>query len=211
MKDNKDVFSVLVNYSTKLEMANHTVEQLGDRWDEFYLFYEAHYHKLLSEQKIDDINSIEQDSYEDAENDLFGILANLFLNLSLLSNCETFTIKKTRKSGNIVVEALSSDGYESSRHAQSLSTALRMALRHISKQRHGSGVNYHTYIKSLEWKERAGAAKEKAAWRCQLCNRHKDEITLHAHHRTYDRLGEELPEDITVLCADCHAKFHDKL
>jgi len=72
-------------------------------------------------------------------------------------------------------------------------------------------INYYDYIKSSSWRARAGIAKEAAGFRCQLCNRHKDEVTLHAHHRTYERLGDELPEDITVLCADCHAKFHDKV
>ena len=72
-------------------------------------------------------------------------------------------------------------------------------------------INYREYILSHEWKVKAKTAKKNAGYRCQLCNRHKDEVTLHAHHRTYDRLGDELPEDITVLCADCHAKFHNKV
>lgn len=70
-------------------------------------------------------------------------------------------------------------------------------------------LDYHEYIKSPEWREKAEDAKHKAGWRCQLCNREGDSSTLHAHHRTYERLGEELPEDITILCSKCHAKFHD--
>jgi hypothetical protein len=69
-------------------------------------------------------------------------------------------------------------------------------------------VNYAEYIKSSEWKRKADQAKEDAGFRCQLCNASGTETTLHAHHRTYENLGDELPEDITVLCADCHAKFH---
>lgn len=68
--------------------------------------------------------------------------------------------------------------------------------------------NYYEYIYSEEWKLKAKEAKKRAGFRCQLCNGEKE---LNAHHRTYDRLGSELPEDITVLCRDCHAKFHDKL
>ena len=71
-------------------------------------------------------------------------------------------------------------------------------------------VDYDTYIKSDVWREKASAAKERALWRCQLCNKEGDYRTLHAHHRTYDRVGFEAPEDITVLCAGCHAKFHGK-
>ena len=67
-------------------------------------------------------------------------------------------------------------------------------------------LNYYEYIQSKEWIKKANAAKKRADGRCQLC--YKDG-SLHAHHRTYKRLGDEKPNDITVLCANCHAKFHD--
>ena len=69
-------------------------------------------------------------------------------------------------------------------------------------------IMHGSYIRSKYWKAIADDKKEQAGWCCQLCNRSKDETTLHAHHRTYERLGFEAPEDITVLCARCHAKFH---
>lgn len=65
-------------------------------------------------------------------------------------------------------------------------------------------VNYQEYIQSEEWLLKADRAKRAAAHRCQICNRHEDEVILDAHHRTYDRLGKEMDEDITVLCRDCH-------
>lgn len=71
-------------------------------------------------------------------------------------------------------------------------------------------ISYQEYINSAAWKFRADQAKERAGGRCQLCNKTDWKGTLHAHHRTYERLGHELPEDITVLCPSCHAKFHDK-
>jgi hypothetical protein len=71
-------------------------------------------------------------------------------------------------------------------------------------------LTYHEYIKTDEWKEKARQAKDRADWRCQLCNTRPIKKDLHAHHRTYERLGKEEPGDITVLCANCHAKFHDK-
>lgn len=71
-------------------------------------------------------------------------------------------------------------------------------------------INYKEYIQSPEWKVKAKDAKVLAQWRCQLCNKEGDDYTLHAHHRTYERLGSELPGDITVLCSDCHAKYHGK-
>jgi len=67
-------------------------------------------------------------------------------------------------------------------------------------------INYADYLKSAAWKSKAEEAKIRSGNRCQLCNRTGK---LHAHHRTYERLGNERPEDLTVLCEDCHAKFHD--
>lgn len=68
-------------------------------------------------------------------------------------------------------------------------------------------VDYRTYIQSEAWQARADAAKTRADWRCQVCNRPSSAVPLNAHHRTYERLGHERPEDITVLCRDCHELY----
>lgn len=68
-------------------------------------------------------------------------------------------------------------------------------------------VNYETYIQSSDWKEKSEAAKKRAFYRCQICNRHQDQIQLDTHHRTYERLGKEIPEDLTVLCHNCHSLY----
>lgn len=67
--------------------------------------------------------------------------------------------------------------------------------------------NYGEYLNSPEWKAKADACKERAGNRCQLCNKAG---RLDAHHRTYERLRNELPEDLIALCRECHSKFHDK-
>jgi hypothetical protein len=65
---------------------------------------------------------------------------------------------------------------------------------------------YRAYISSPAWRAKAAAAKARAGHRCQLCNRTG---SLDAHHRTYERFGgDELPEDLTVLCRKCHEKHH---
>lgn len=66
-------------------------------------------------------------------------------------------------------------------------------------------VKYRAYIASPEWREKATAAKARVGHRCQVCNR--DDLVLDAHHRTYERLGRELPTDITVLCRRCHELY----
>ncbi len=65
-------------------------------------------------------------------------------------------------------------------------------------------VDYKSYIRSERWKRKARAAKERALRQCQTCGRPEGVVKLQAHHRTYVRLGYEIPEDITELCDDCH-------
>ena len=67
-------------------------------------------------------------------------------------------------------------------------------------------IDYHQYLGSDLWREKATMAKENAGQRCQVCN---GTYRLEAHHRTYERLGFEDRDDITVLCRDCHQVFHD--
>lgn len=69
-------------------------------------------------------------------------------------------------------------------------------------------VNYEAYIQSPQWRAKADACKERDGWQCRLCENTHD---LHAHHRTYKRLGNERPEDLTTLCGRCHALFHGRL
>jgi len=69
-------------------------------------------------------------------------------------------------------------------------------------------MTYSDYLQTPEWRQRRTVAVDWARGACQLCNSGKK--PLHVHHRTYDRLGAELPADLVVLCADCHAKFHGK-
>lgn len=65
---------------------------------------------------------------------------------------------------------------------------------------------YAEYLKTSEWARTRQQAIERARGRCQVCN---SVASLEAHHRCYDRLGEELPSDLTVLCSTCHELFHD--
>lgn len=86
---------------------------------------------------------------------------------------------------------------------------LRRKSRRKSSYKSRSNKSYEEYIRSQEWREKAEEAKAKAGNRCQVCNRSRAEVQLDAHHRTYERLGNELPEDITVLCRDCHQLYED--
>jgi len=65
---------------------------------------------------------------------------------------------------------------------------------------------YHAYLRTDQWQERRRRALVRAKHKCQLCS---SKFTLQAHHRSYERIGQEKPEDLIVLCSRCHEKHHD--
>lgn len=69
-------------------------------------------------------------------------------------------------------------------------------------------IGYYEYLKTPFWKAIAEQKKKKNN-KCQLCgSSHK----LNVHHNNYDILGDEVNNlnDLTVLCEDCHYRFHNK-
>lgn len=64
---------------------------------------------------------------------------------------------------------------------------------------------YDEYLRSPEWAEQRRRARLRAGDRCQGCDSPQH---LEVHHRTYERLGQEEPGDLTVLCAACHTAVH---
>lgn len=67
-----------------------------------------------------------------------------------------------------------------------------------------AAMPYTEYLKTQRWKDKAQECKESAGRRCRLCN---SSGPLEAHHRTYERRGYELPDDLTALCEPCHALY----
>lgn len=65
---------------------------------------------------------------------------------------------------------------------------------------------YDEYLRTGHWARTRQEVLERAGNACQTCSSTR---RLQVHHRTYDRRGNELPEDLTVLCDDCHATFHE--
>lgn len=64
---------------------------------------------------------------------------------------------------------------------------------------------YAAYLRTEHWMIVREAALTRAMRRCQLCN---SDRSLEVHHRTYERLGAERADDLTVLCSSCHELFH---
>jgi len=70
-------------------------------------------------------------------------------------------------------------------------------------------MSYREYLQTRHWHELRSHALWLAGYRCAICGRLATETELHVHHKHYDSLGEERPEDLTVLCSRCHAIFEE--
>jgi 5-methylcytosine-specific restriction endonuclease McrA len=66
---------------------------------------------------------------------------------------------------------------------------------------------YFEYIHSELWKSRSAECIRKAKYRCEECGNIGKLVT---HHKNYQRLGNELPEDLQVLCPACHSQRHKR-
>lgn len=69
---------------------------------------------------------------------------------------------------------------------------------------------YESYMLSPRWfNSRARrAALTRNGGMCAACGTRR---SSHVHHRSYQRLGEELPEDLVALCAGCHRAQHEHM
>jgi 5-methylcytosine-specific restriction endonuclease McrA len=61
------------------------------------------------------------------------------------------------------------------------------------------------YLQSPEWMVVRAEAIERAGHMCEQCGFTRK---LQVHHVSYSRLGNELPEDLKVLCRQCHDAEH---
>ena len=64
---------------------------------------------------------------------------------------------------------------------------------------------YSRYLKTPQWKERRARALKRAKHKCSLCSKKHG---LECHHRSYERIGQERPEDLIIICSSCHGTHH---
>lgn len=66
-------------------------------------------------------------------------------------------------------------------------------------------MNYKEYLCSAEWWARRNKAMERARGMCENCLYQKATCV---HHLTYERVFNELPDDLIALCDPCHEGVH---
>lgn len=67
---------------------------------------------------------------------------------------------------------------------------------------------YKEYLSSEMWQEIRVEKILNSGYKCELCGCKRHPSYLDIHHITYDRLTEEEPGDLIVLCKGCHAAQH---
>ena len=65
--------------------------------------------------------------------------------------------------------------------------------------------DYDDYLGSAAWHRVKAHYRKLVIESCELCG---GEDSLDLHHRTYERVGEEIPSDLAWLCRKCHTMVH---
>lgn len=79
----------------------------------------------------------------------------------------------------------------------------------IPKRRPRPGARRRRYLEALRsphWKKLRELVFERDAGRCQRCG----EPATDLGHRTYERLGAELPEDVEAQCRSCNLREREQ-
>lgn len=64
------------------------------------------------------------------------------------------------------------------------------------------------YLSSPKWAILRAQTVVRDGYSCQCCGATH---SLEVHHITYERLGNETPSDLVILCRSCHQLVHNKL
>lgn len=70
---------------------------------------------------------------------------------------------------------------------------------------------YDDYLKTKHWRAKRKAIIDERKGICEKCKKKiVEKGKMHVHHKTYVRIGDELPSDLMLLCEDCHHAIHNK-
>lgn len=69
-------------------------------------------------------------------------------------------------------------------------------------------LKYRAYLLSPEWLTIKIDIIQQRGCKCEKCGKKGKPNELHLHHKTYDRLYNELATDLQLLCPPCHKGVH---
>lgn len=69
---------------------------------------------------------------------------------------------------------------------------------------------YTAYLSSEEWASKRRLVLARCRGLCEACGAMVEEAEVEVHHLTYERVGEELLDDLIGLCPGCHRRAHQR-
>jgi 5-methylcytosine-specific restriction endonuclease McrA len=66
---------------------------------------------------------------------------------------------------------------------------------------------YQEYLQTPQWKEKRDKVLKRDNHTCQGCLVNR---AYTVHHKTYDRVGREMPFDLESICFECHRIIHSR-
>ena len=97
--------------------------------------------------------------------------------------------------------------WTSQQHAGQLSLFPTGSLQTQRHHHANPGDRYRVWLGTDQWQYRRHQALERDEYRCQNCGSHAQ---LVVHHQSYDHVGDEWPQDLIVLCRECHDWEHER-
>ncbi len=77
--------------------------------------------------------------------------------------------------------------------------------KNAAKQKKKRKKEYRSYLKSFEWNQ---IKEELFSVRGKVCEECTSTKRIEVHHLTYENIFNEEPEDLMILCRECHKKQH---
>ena len=99
------------------------------------------------------------------------------------------------------MEQLSLFGNKTEKHQPIINSNVQSSIQ--QQKNNKKFISKEEYYLSEEWETKRRFALHRAGNRCDRCG---SKGPLQIHHITYDRLYDEKPEDLEVLCLKCHKK-----
>lgn len=96
----------------------------------------------------------------------------------------------------------SANGYKFTNSSTLLDDTTKFNFTNI--ERNGA-KEYQYYLKTIHWLQLRNNAIKQSDNKCQLCSNPNN---LEVHHNTYERIWQEKPSDLIVLCENHHELIH---
>ena len=130
----------------------------------------------------------------------------MFEGEQLCAPCWDYVFDKPRQPRDLPTQRVETSFQNGLSHSTSAQSPRVIGYRDSNGQ-----IIYEEYLWSEEWRTMRQVALARSGYCCSICKASRNDTQLDVHHNTYDRLGDEQPSDLIVLCRSCHDHYHDRL